>query len=66
MKTTKTFLRLLSATLATFLCGSIVAPLAAYADDSGEAATEVTVNDSDTGSGRFQFEFNGAWIHEGG
>lgn len=54
MKTTKTFLRLLSATLATFLCGSIVAPLAAYADDS------------ETGSGRFQFEFNGAWIHEGG
>lgn len=66
MKTTKTFLRLLSAALAALLCGSIAAPLAAYANDSGEAMTELIVNDSDTGSGRFQFEFNGAWIHEGG
>lgn len=66
MKTTKTFLRLLSAALAALLCGSIAAPLAAYADGSGEVMTEIIVNDSDTGSGRFQFEFNGAWIHEGG
>ena len=65
--TPKTFLRILSATLATLLCGSVVAPLAAYADDSmTDGMTEITVNDSETGTGLFQFEFNGKWVHEGG
>ena len=63
---TKTLLRLLSAALAALLCGSIVAPLATYADDSGEAMTEVTVNDSETGNGTFKFDFKGPWVHEGG
>ena len=65
MKTSpKTFFRLLSATLATLLCGGVVAPLSALAAD-GEM-TEITVNDSEMGSGRFQFEFHGAWVHESG
>lgn len=60
----KSFLRILSAALAILLCGGIVAPVAAYADDT--AMTELVINDSETGSGRNRFEFNGGWVHEGG
>ncbi|MBP3571723.1 MAG: DUF4091 domain-containing protein [Clostridia bacterium] len=63
MKTAKTFLRLLSATLATLLCGGAVAPLTALAADG---TAELTVNDSETGAGMFQFDFKGNWVHEGG
>ena len=48
MKTAKTLLHLLSATLATLLCGGVVAPLTALAADG---TTELTVNDSETGAG---------------
>ena len=64
--TPKAFLRTLSAALAILLCGAIIAPVAAYAAEEMTATTQITVNDGDTGSGRFQFEFNGAWIHEYG
>ena len=61
------FLRILSATLATLLCGSMIAPMAAYADDGmTDGMTEVTINDNETGTGLFQFDFNGKWVHEGG
>ena len=63
MKTVKTFLRVLSATLATLLCGGVVAPLTALAADG---TAELTVNDSETGAGLFQFDFKGNWVHEGG
>ena len=63
MKTAKTFLRVLSATLATLLCGGVVAPLTALAADG---TAELTVNDSETGAGLFQFDFKGNWVHEGG
>ena len=63
MKTAKTLLRLLSATLATLLCGGVVPPLTALAADG---TTELTVNDSETGAGLFQFDFKGNWVHEGG
>ncbi len=60
----KTILRVLSATLATLLCGSAVVPLTtAFAADG---KTELIVNDSETGTGLFQFEFHGSWVHEGG
>lgn len=63
MNTAKTFLRLLSATLATLLCGGVVAPLTALAADG---TAELTINDSETGAGMFQFDFKGNWVHEGG
>ncbi len=63
MKTAKTFLRVLSATLATLLCGGVVAPLTALAADG---TAELTINDSETGAGMFQFDFKGNWVHEGG
>jgi hypothetical protein len=63
MMTAKTFLRVLSATLASLLCGGMVAPLTALAADG---TAELTVNDSETGAGLFQFDFKGNWVHEGG
>lgn len=61
---TKTAFRILSATLATLLCGGVVAPLSAFAE--GEAATELIINDNEVGTGLFQFEFHGKWVHETG
>lgn len=42
----------------------MVAPLSALASDS--ETTELIINDSEVGTGLFQFEFHGKWIHEGG
>ena len=64
--TPKTFLRILSATLATLLCGGVVAPLAAHADSGEDGTTQITVNDSEMGTGMFKFDFAGKWVHEGG
>ncbi len=63
----RTVFRILSATLATLLCGGAVAPLNAFAADrAADGETALIVNDSEIGTGLFQFEFHGAWVHEGG
>ena len=61
---TKTMLRILSATVAALFCGGAVAPLSALAAESD--VRELIVNDSEVGGGLFQFEFHVKWVHEGG
>lgn len=60
---TKTFTRVLSASIAALVCGGAITPMLAVAADEHR---EITVNDSETGNGNFQFDFHGQWVHEGG
>lgn len=59
----KTFTRVLSTALAVLVCGGAITPMLPVAADDRK---EIIVNDSETGTGNFQFDFHGQWVHEGG